>query len=1179
MKKLLIYLLMFVSIFLLASCNDINDVVDGLDDKTVELPTELEELEFEDMTFVYDGEVKSLPELDLPKGYTAKYYNNEQTEIGKHTVKVTIKDKNGDTVLTLKAKLIIVADEETEETPNPETPSVDLSYLEFEDRTYIYDGSVKSLPELVLPYGYTAKYYNNEQTEVGEYTVKVNIKNSEGELVLTLKAKLIIVADEKTPDETISYHVVGGYHNDWSDYTDDNQMYEISLDDLKYDYPELYANLETYDIKSIYVYENREFNYANQWESQVYVNGYLTYYDGGFTVKVVKALYDVYDEVTFVDRWNPDPKTSHVGNLTPDMLYMPEWVEENNGNGCWTDNPVVTAGAGLYTVVFVEYDRANNYYQPGYALGVIKTEDLSEDVPTITPIPGEKAPFTEEYYAHGAKSYVAASYEERAKILGILEKYAVKNNLTGLTLYENGEYVMYHPSVVKGSQIYIPGYGFGILSEGYLNADLEGETNALWKRYYHTFQTNDPLTINMMDNYGSITENLASYVSTSYFGIQMNESKDGYNWINVQSNSARPEAVNGTVYDGTTLATKYRFEVKVGSEYRYNTLTTNSTLATFNGREVALEDYLVPYKICYTQAYSKAYSSSTLLGAGAGSIKGLQDYCDSSAEGFNEVSWNKVGIKAYYENGKAYLEFEFNVPCNPFYAMYYLSNNMYSPVPAEFIETLGGGDFAEGVKVWGNHTDSGLTPVDTWLSTGPYTLERWDTDEQIVFKKNPYYNLEGEWHYQIEGIHVNILSAATSDPLAALKEFEANKLHACSIPLEKLAEYKDDDRTTTTVGSSTFKLNFNSCTQEEWVKLFGVEGTIMQTDEADYWNCEPFMSNDDFLKGISYSLNRAEFAAKIGKTPSNNYLGSGYLSDPENGIIYNDTEYHKEAMAELSEGTEYGYNLEFAKASFKKAAEDMISSGYYSYGDTVEIEIAWMNPSDEEKYHQYIKGYIEDAWNAANTGLTLNVTFWVGNQWSDVYYYKMMAGQFDIGFGSISGNTLNPLNFFEVLRSDNSSGYTLNWGCDTSVVSQDIYYDGMYWSFNSLWEAADKGGYFEKGQVVPAITVDDAATLTENADGTATLKVNYTTATAEGLEVKIDNAVVFAYVGATQSYSEESVAFTLADGVLTATLTAEQVAKYSDCVNAEGYVGLDVYFTYAVNGITYSTLHSAYFNW
>ena len=107
--------------------------------------------------------------------------------------------------------------------------------------------------------------------------------------------------------------------------------------------------------------------------------------------------------------------------------------------------------------------------------------------------------------------------------------------------------------------------------------------------------------------------------------------------------------------------------------------------------------------------------------------------------------------------------------------------------------------------------------------------------------------------------------------------------------------------------------------------------------------------------------------------------------------------------------------------------------------------------------------------------MTLKIKNWVGTSWSDVYYYKMMLGQFDIGFGSISGNTLDPLNFLEVLKSDNSSGFTLNWGLDTNATDLDhlIEYDEKLWSFDALWTAADHGAYVVKGANSPLFSFSD----------------------------------------------------------------------------------------------------------
>ena len=230
------------------------------------------------------------------------------------------------------------------------------------------------MPKIDLPKGYTATYKNNKAKEIGEHVVTAIIKDKNGEVVLELTAKIIIV-EPYTPDyvDGLSYHVVGGYYGDWNDYTSNNMMYEISINELSYLYPEMFNNLETYAIKSIYVYENRTFDYINQWTTTLYKDGMTKEYDGGFTFKVVEAMHDSEDEVCFSNKWIPDAHNIHAGNLTPNDLYIPEWTEVNNGNGSWAENPIVTSGSGLYTVVMVQYNRVSKKDQTGYALGVMKT--------------------------------------------------------------------------------------------------------------------------------------------------------------------------------------------------------------------------------------------------------------------------------------------------------------------------------------------------------------------------------------------------------------------------------------------------------------------------------------------------------------------------------------------------------------------------------------------------------------------------------------------------------------------------------------------------------------------------------------------------------------------------------------------------------------------------------------
>ena len=246
---------------------------------------------------------------------------------------------------------------------------------------------------------------------------------------------------------------------------------------------------------------------------------------------------------------------------------------------------------------------------------------------------------------------------------------------------------------------------------------------------------------------------------------------------------------------------------------------------------------------------------------------------------------------------------------------------------------------------------------------------------------------------------------------AGLKEFLAGNLHACGVPSTRLDDFKNlnDERgyAVRNPGEGNFKLNVNTCTQERWEELFGVNGTITQTQYADYWQCEPAMSNKNFLLGLSYSIDRTTYADNLGKGYSINYFGDGYLSDPENGVAYNNTEAHKDVTSILTNGgaNPDGYNLEMAKAYFVKAFDEMVEAGTYAPGDVCEIEVCWMYPSDEDTYGAPVAQYFQTAFEPVTEKyqITLEVVTTSVAVWSDVYYNKMMVGQYDIAFGSISG--------------------------------------------------------------------------------------------------------------------------------------------------------------------------------
>ena len=331
------------------------------------------------------------------------------------------------------------------------------------------------------------------------------------------------------------------------------------------------------------------------------------------------------------------------------------------------------------------------------------------------------------------------------------------------------------------------------------------------------------------------------------------------------------------------------------------------------------------------------------------------------------------------------------------------------------------------------------------------------------------------------------------------------------------------------------------------------------------------MSNSWFLDGLFLSIDRKELAAKNGYTPSANYFAGAYLIDPERGISYNSTEAHKNAVSGYYPET-YGYNFEAAKVCFQTAVTELVADGSLVLGTAerpteIHIELAWQAQVEITRYGDDVKQYFEKAFNDSSVcggKVKLVVDHFVCATWSDVYYKKMMVGQFDFGSGGIEGNTLNPLNFMEVLKSDNSAGFTLNWGLDTNECSEEhhISYDDKFWSFDALWAAADHGALVKNGSTSNPVT-DGFVDMTrpgnwEVTDDGVTITIDfYTCGGIDGNEVKFTFEDLTIYDGAGGEYVLSDFCTVVVDPqdpthyIITLTLDAEAWVELNAIVGAD----------------------------
>lgn len=766
----------------------------------------------------------------------------------------------------------------------------------------------------------------------------------------------------------------------------------------------------------------------------------------------------------------------------------------------------------------------------------------------------------ERYPAANTGYNFSADTDLKAEALGKLEAYAMKNYLTGITLFENGGYTRFSPRVKEIAPSYVTGYGFGLLTDGKIEGSLSGlSPTDPYKDYYRTATSSNPGNINGWQATGSQVGDLFGYITSSFWGTKLNASKTGYVWYPVLANdpdykeeldNAGPIPQDGQPTD--TIHKKWRVYVKTGTiSYKSNN--------AFNDTAVTIDDYITTFQLLLTQKSGLTRGAELATDTSYG-LKGAISYfrnTKNATDAQAETTWDdmvtndRLGIKKGHDEHGDFIDFEFVNPIDQFTAMYTLSSSLYSPMPKNFLKQLGGGSWIAGGAVFG--TKNGTNVRNNIINLGPYYMSEWNESE-IVFTQNrdwfEYVETQGtdRPRYRIPGVHMLVVTQAQQKDDAIYNEFENYKLDSTGIPASRFSEKVGTDLPTK--GDATFKLNVNACSQDRWKELFMSNKYPNIPQQTEEYPCKPLMSNINFLNGLFWSIDRQTFASQRGVNPSYNFFADAYLSDPRGGVSYNSTQAHKDAEDDfdefLRESGTFGYSKAKATAYFNKAVEEcgLTKGPTPSQAITYNIDIQWMYQNDEFTYGQQIATFFEDAFNTEDVGdgcVKIHIVHNADSQWEQVYNDHLMIGKFDLGFGAISGNTLNPLNFMEVLKSDNSSGFTLNWGADTSKVDEKdpIVFDvpvldseghkqydpngklirePKEWSYDALWAAADHGSVVVNGESKDSVSYGyteaprkiDSSELTNFLDEGAEMKIPFAFYNLDpGTKFEIDRTQLF----------------------------------------------------------------------
>ena len=190
-----------------------------------------------------------------------------------------------------------------------------------------------------------------------------------------------VVLEDKTHELWVAhgqYLLADGTQNGWGG--KDNAVYEksalkaIALEDVKDISNDLYTALSKKEVKYLYTIDIIVGTNDAGWNCKFVKDGKVYVANGSYAVKIAQCTSDVDgDTKVYAEaQWISDPHTAYVESLTPATIFYPTWQEEKDENGfTWADNPVVTGGAGLYTLVVAQYKNASAAGQPGFGVGLV----------------------------------------------------------------------------------------------------------------------------------------------------------------------------------------------------------------------------------------------------------------------------------------------------------------------------------------------------------------------------------------------------------------------------------------------------------------------------------------------------------------------------------------------------------------------------------------------------------------------------------------------------------------------------------------------------------------------------------------------------------------------------------------------------------------------------------------
>lgn len=388
-------------------------------------------------------------------------------------------------------------------------------------------------------------------------------------------------------------------------------------------------------------------------------------------------------------------------------------------------------------------------------------------------------------------------------------------------------------------------------------------------------------------------------------------------------------------------------------------------------------------------------------------------YCENPPMDFSDVGMQKIND---YE-----IDFVLGAPTTEFFMKYALTSNYL--VRKDLYEN---GKKQTGDIIKTNYGND----ADTYMSYGAYKITEYIKDKLVVLKMNENWYGWTDGRHEHYGNYETIRYDIIPEYETAFQMFLKGELDRIGVSTGK-DEYVVSDYLYRAPNIYTYNLNFH-CDREN-LRNFETPG-INKT----------MVSYKDFRQAIALGINKTNFQKALGplRKAGNALLNDIYITDPDTGQSYRDSEYGKQVLIDVYGGTDVdaGYDPAKAKELAVKAYEEAKANGDYKDGDVITL----LYPTaSETEFVKLLMSTIENSVLEILKDTPLEGKFKVSPLITDEWSKKMQTGEAQINSSGGGGGALSPYSLMQFnISPDKTYGidyrdYDLTLTIDGKEITKD----------------------------------------------------------------------------------------------------------------------------------------------